>query len=150
MVLLLPDKLPINDFISLITHEPIQRLDDSMKIKSFRHWVHPVLALGAPVVIIGTFKNKAQALRNEAYIASFTPAQEVECNLPEPVVMTHTIHGVSPSIESAVERLDTLCTLHGLGILRLSNCVVKVKLSGEIPFTVIGMLTANVIGMEGE
>jgi hypothetical protein len=75
-------KLAINDFVTLITNEPVERFDDSSKIQAFRDRLHTVLTLRGPVVIICTLEDEAEALWTKAHLGGLSPAKEIECNLP--------------------------------------------------------------------
>jgi hypothetical protein len=101
MVLFLADELAIDDFVALVTHEPVEWLDDGLEIEAFLDGLDPVLALWTAVVVVCTLENEAQALWNESDVAGLAPEQEVEGNLPETVVLTHVVHGISPPVEGS-------------------------------------------------
>jgi hypothetical protein len=157
VVLFLPDKFPIHDFVSLVAHETVQRLNDRVEVQTLGHRFHSVLALGTTVVVVCALENEAEALWDEAYIAGLPPAKEVECDLAETIVLAHVVHGITPAIESAVEGLcafvlGALDTFQALkpGVLGMADGVVKIELGSKVPFPVVGMQTADVIRMHGE
>ena len=89
------------------------------------------------------------------------PVKQVERNLSHPVALAHVVHDLSPSFGSGVEGLDRRTLLDILvgfcraeplktGVLSLANGVVKIKLSGETPLAMVGVLTADVVRMECE
>lgn len=82
MVPLLAHKLAINDFVSLISHEPVKGLDDRLKIQALFDGFDPILTLRAPVIIIRAFEDKAQALRYESDVARLAPEEQIQGNLP--------------------------------------------------------------------
>ena len=73
--------------------------------------------------------------------------------------MAHVVHGIPPTVQGAVQRLAA-CGLDGAAldasqslkarVLRLPNGVIKIELSGEIPFAVVCMLATDVISVEGK
>lgn len=82
MVLFLPDEFPIYNLISLITHEPVQRLDDSVQVQTFGYWFDPILTLGTSVIVIGAFEDEAESFWYETNVPRFTPAKQEQSNLP--------------------------------------------------------------------
>jgi len=154
VIFLLPNELSVNNFVTLVTHEAIQGLDDSLEINALGDGVDSVLALRTAVVIICAFENEAQTLWHEANIASFPPAQEVKGNLSKTIVLAHVIHSIPPTIKSTVKgfgtgTLDTLETLE-TRILGLANGIVEIELSSKVPFAIISMLASNIIGVDGD
>jgi hypothetical protein len=158
MMISLPShELPIHNFIALIPHEPVERLDDRLQINALGYSISAVLTLRTSVIVVGTFEDKAQTLGYEANIASFTPTQKIKSKLSEAVILTHIVHGTTPTVESIVQRLctwgfddattDALQALKSR-ILRLTNGIIKVQLGGEVPFSVIGVLTTDVIRVQ--
>ena len=72
--------------------------------------------------------------------------------------MAHVVHGVPPPVQSAVQGLaacsfgaafDTSQSLE-TRILGLPNGIVKVELSGKIPFAIVCVLTTDIISVKGE
>ena len=157
VVLFFPNELAIDDFVSLVTYETIQGFNHGLEIESFRNGIHSILTLGTPIVVVRALENEAQTFRRETNIPGFAPAQQIESDLPKSVVVTHVVHSIPPSIQSTVKRFDTTAlgpfyAFESLeaGILGLSDGVVKVKLGGEIPFAIVGMLPTNVVSVKGE
>jgi hypothetical protein len=133
MVLFLPHKLAINDLVPLIAHKPVERLDDRVEIETLRDRFHSVLALGTTVIVVCALENETECFRNEADIASFSPAKQVEGDLTETIVLAHVVHGISPTIKSTVQglcafilgALDGFQTLQP-GVLCMANGVVQI------------------------
>lgn len=98
MVLFFADELAVHDLVTLVTHKPVEGLDDGLEIEAFFDGLDPVLALWTSVVIVCTLENEAETLWNESDVAGLAPEQEVESNLPETVVLTHVVHGISPPV----------------------------------------------------
>jgi hypothetical protein len=157
VVLFFPYKLAIHDFVPLVAHESVERFDDRVEVETLGYRLHPVLTLWTAVIVVCTFENEAETFWDEAHIASFPPAEQIERNLAETIVLAHVVHGISPAIESAVKRLcafvlgslDSFQTLKP-GVLGMADGVIKIELSSEIPFAVVGMLTPDVISVQGE
>jgi hypothetical protein len=135
MIPLSSHELPIHDFIALISHKPVERLNDRLQIYALGNRLRPILTLRTSVIVVGTFEDEAQTLGYEANIAGFTPTQKIKSKLSEAVVLTHIVHGIAPTVESIVQRLCTLrfddTTTDALqalkpGVLRLTNGVIKV------------------------
>ena len=159
MVAFPSNEFSINNFIALISHEAVYGLDDMGQVQSLWHWVGSVLTLGAAVVVVGAFEDEAHALGHKTNITALPPAQQIEGQLTEAVIMAHVVHGVPPTVQGAVQRLaawgfdgaalDTSQSLK-TRVLRLANGVVKIELGGKVPFPIVCVLTANVISVEGE
>jgi hypothetical protein len=156
VVLLFPDELAIKNFIALIAHEPVQRRNNGLQVNTFRDGLDSILALGAAIIVVRAFEDEAQALWHEAYVARFAPAEQVQRDLPKPVILAHVVHSIAPSLLRAVEGLrsfgasfDTLKALKAR-VIRLPDSVVKVELGGKVPFAVISMLAADVISVKGQ
>jgi hypothetical protein len=105
MVLFLADELAVDDFVSLVSHEPVERLDDGFHIEPLLYRLYPVLAFWTPIIVICALEDIAQTLWDESNISGLAPEHEKEGNLPETVVLAHVVHRVSPPIESRVEGL---------------------------------------------
>jgi hypothetical protein len=153
VILLLPDEFTIDDLVTLVADEVVERLDDGVKVDALGNGVDPVLAFGTSVIVVGTLEDEAHALGHKTDVASFAPAEKIEGNLSKSVIVAHVVHGISPAVEGGVEgfcaTFHTLQTLE-TGVLRLTNSIIKIELGREVPLAVVGMLTANIIGMEGE
>jgi hypothetical protein len=138
MILLPSHKLAIDDLIALITDETVQRFDHCAEVQTLRYWVNPVLALRRPIVVIGAFEDETQTLRHEPHLCSLAPAEQVQCDLSEPVVLAHVVHCLTPSFLSSEERLFVSCTSSTWatffdrfqtiesGVLGVADCVIKV------------------------
>jgi hypothetical protein len=165
LVILLPlEKLALDDLVPLISDEPVERLDDRPEVETLWHRLDPVLALGRSVVVVGALEDEAEALRNESDLGGLTPTEKEERDLPEPVVLAHVVHGGPPSVDSAVERLlrGSRRTLGFLlpagdrldsgeaGVLGGSDSVIEIELGGEVPLSVVGVLSTDVVGVKGE
>jgi len=159
MVAFPPNELSINDFIALISHEAVYGLDDMRQVQALWNWVGSVLTLGTAVVVVCAFEDEAHALGHKTNITTLSPAQQVEGQLTETIIVAHVVHGVSPTVQGAIQRLAT-CGLDGAAldtsqslktrVLGLPNGVVKIELGGKVPFPIVCMLTTDVISVEGE
>jgi len=158
IVVLFPsDKFTIQNLVTLVSYEIIQRFYDPIEINSFWDRIWTILTLRTAIIVVGTFEDEAQALWNKANVSCLAPAKKPERDLAEPVILAHPIHGTAPSIQSTIKGLGacicvTLDTLEPLQtwILRLANSIIKIKLSSKVPLPIIGILTANIIGMDCE
>jgi hypothetical protein len=104
MISLSSHELAIHDFIALISYKPIEGLDDRLQIYTLGNRIRPVLTLRTSVVIIGTFKDEAQAFWCEANVAGFSPTEKIKSKLSEAVVLTHIVHRITPTVVGIVER----------------------------------------------
>ena len=139
---------------------PIQWLDDGAQIETFGHGLDAVLALGTPIVVVGALEDEAETFGHEPDLGGFAPAQQPKRDLSHAVVLGHVVHGLTPAIESGIERLlggvfPAATALHRLeplqaGILRLADGIIQVELRSKIPFAVVRVLAANVVGMQSE
>ena len=155
-----PHELSVNDLVSLVTNEAIERLDDRSQIEAFLDGVHPVLTLRRAVVIVCALEDEAQALGDEPHLRGLAPAEQPECDLAHTVVLAHVVHRLPPSLHRALKRLlrcalGASTLLHRLEalqarILRLPDRVVKVQLRGEVPFAVVRVLPTNVVRVQRE
>jgi hypothetical protein len=159
MVAFSPNELPIDNLITLVSHEAVYGLDDMFQVQALRNWVGSVLTLGATVVVVCAFEDEAHALGHKTNITTLSPAHQEEGQLSETVIVAHVVHGVPPTVQRAVQRLAAwgLCrtaldTSQSLKtrVLRLPNGVVKIELSGEVPFAIVCMLTTDIISVESE
>jgi hypothetical protein len=116
------------------------------------------LAVRGAVIIIRALEDKAEAFRHETNLSSFTPAKQIQRNLTETVILAHVVHSLAPPLESSGERLFVRRPSFAAGgakavearILCLAHSIIKVKLCGKVPFSVVGIVTTDVVGMEGE
>ena len=127
--------LPSNIFaiellITLIAKETIEGLDNGVEVQPFGDGVDAVLAFGRSVVVVGALEDEAHALRHESNIAGFTPAEKVESDLTETVVLAHVVHRIAPTVKGAIEglglcvpALDTAKALQAR-VVRLTNGVI--------------------------
>ena len=154
-----PDELSVNNFVTLVSHKAVYGLDDVCQVYTLRKWVGSVLTLGTTIVVVGALEDEAHALGHETDIATLSPAHQVEGQLTETVIVAHVVHGIPPAVQGAIQRL-TACGLDRAAldasqscetrVLRLPNSVVKIELGGKVPFTIVCVLTTNVISVEGE
>jgi hypothetical protein len=149
VVLFLSNKLSVCNLVALISHELVERCDDGPQVDTLGDWFDSVLALWTSVKVICAFEDEAETFRDEANVASFTPAQEVECNLTNTVVVAHTIHGIAPAVQSTFEgvatRVDGDLGCTDAGIVCLTNRVVQVELRSKVPLAIVGVLSTNVV-----
>jgi len=159
MVAFPPNEFSINNLIALISHEAVYGLDDMRQVKTLWNWVCSVLTLGATIVVVGAFEDEAHALGHKTNITTLSPAQQVEGQLTETVIVAHVVHGIPPTVQGTIQRLAA-CSLDGAAldtsqslntrVLRLPNGVIKIELSGKVPFPIVCMLTTDIISVEGE
>ena len=117
MILLPSNELVVNDFVALVPHKAIQRLDDRLKVKTLRDGIDAVLALGTTVVVVRTLEDEAQTFRNEPHLRSLAPKQQIERDLTHPVILAHVVHRLPPPVQRAVQlAFNGLVTL-GLALL---------------------------------
>jgi len=100
LVIPLPlEELALDDLVSLISDESVERLDDCSKVETFGDGFDPVLALWRPVVVVGALEDEAEAFRNETNLSCFSPAEKEERDLSKSVVLAHVVHGLSPPVD---------------------------------------------------
>ena len=166
VVLFSSQEFAVNDLVSLITQELVKRLDDGSEVQSFGDSVDSVLTFRRSVVIVGTLEDETQALGHKSNLSSFTPTKEVESHLSKSVILRHVVHGRPPSGGGRLERLllsssglglDILLSTPGngsdsseTGVVGCTDGIVEIELSGKVPFSVVGVFTTNVIGVEGK
>jgi hypothetical protein len=105
VVTLPPYKLAVHGFITLITNEAIERLDDGTKVKAFWDGIDAVLAFGGAVIVVRAFENEAETLGDESDLGSLSPAEEIEGYLSHAVVLGHVVHRLAPAFEGGGEGL---------------------------------------------
>ncbi len=161
MVLFPAQKLAVDDLVPLVAKEAVERLDDAAEVEALGHRLDAVLALGRAVVVVGALKNEAEALGDEADLCGLTPTKEVERDLAQAVVLRHVVHGGAPAADGAVERLfrrrERLALLacdrldaREARVLRGPDRVVEVELGRKIPLAVVGVLAADIVGVQGQ
>ena len=150
MVLLPTNKLSVDSFITLITDETVEGFNDCPQVKALLHRLEATLALGGSVVIVCALENEAQAFGYKANLGGLSPTKEVQSNLPYPIVLAHVFHDLSPSLSRIVGGLDGSAEPSKGRALNLARDIVKVELGGEIPFTVVGIVTTDIVSMECE
>lgn len=151
-------ELSVNNFIALVSHEAVQRLDDMFQVQALGNWIGSVLTLGTTIVVVGALEDEAHALGHKTDVATLSPAHEKESQLTKTIIVAHVIHGVPPTIQGGIQRffacgswatLDTSQSLKAR-ILGLPNGIVKIELSGEVPLAVVRVLATDIISMESE
>lgn len=165
VVALTLEESAVRDLVALIADEAIERPNDGAKVEAFWYRFDAVLALGAAVVVVRTLEDEAKALGHEANLGGLSPAEEVEGELAHAVVARHLGHGLTPATVRRVESLDRGGCRGRLdaGLARglasesayaarvgLADGVVEVELSGKVPLAVVGVLSSDVVGVEGE
>ena len=157
------DESTVDDLVALVSDEPVQGSDDRAEVEPFRDRLGAVLALGRPVVVVGALEDEAQALGHEPDLRRLAPTEEVQRELPDAVVRRHLEHGLLPPLPGRVERLDRRGRRRldaGLAggfarepsdaVVGLADRVVEVELGGKVPLAVVGVLAADVVGVEGQ
>ena len=110
MITLPPYKLAVDRFITLVTNETVERLDDGAKVKTFWHRIDAVLTFRRAVIVVRAFENEAETLRNESDLGRLSPTEEIEGQLSHAVVLGHVVHGLAPTFESAGQGLFRVIT----------------------------------------
>ena len=158
VVLFASDKFAILDLVTLVANIAIEGFDNCSEIKTLWYWFDAVLAFRRSVIVVCTLENEAEALRNEANLGGFSPAQQVKRDLAEAVILRHVVHSLPPPVESTVESLfgtgfarffDRIKALES-GILGLADGIIEVKLGSKVPFAIVCMATTDVVRMECE
>jgi len=133
------------------------------------------LAFGRAVVVIGALEDEANALGQETDLVSFAPDEQIQGNLTRPIVLGHPIHTRLPPILGGFQAvvafqcleslflilgvllsglLGSLASLSGLaiGLAELhvgeANRIIQVQMGGEVPTAVVGIMTANIVGVQ--
>ena len=112
------------------------------------------LALGGSITIVCALEDEAQAFGYKANPGGLSPAKQVQCNLPRSIVLARIVHGESPSLGSSVEGLNGGRFLGfpvgfrgaepaGTVVPGLTNGIVELELSSNMPFAVVGILTTS-------
>ena len=107
MIAFLFHELAINDFEDLVTKECVQWLHHGMQVKALWNWIQSVLALWRAIVIVRTFEDETQTFRYKTDLTSFTPAHEVQGQLANAIVVTHAVHGITPTGTRVLKRLGS-------------------------------------------
>lgn len=175
VVALPPDVLAIDDLVTLIAAVLVERCDDLFQVGTFFDRLGSVLAFRALVVVVRTFEDEAETLGHKSDLIGFTPAKEEESDLSDALVLGHSVHASLPSVLGSFETVVTLeffeSLFHVLGILifrcglscfprsavrlpelhvRKADGVIKVEVSSKVPFSVVGVIPSDVVGMEGQ
>ena len=161
MIPLPPNVLAVLNLVPLIPNEPVQRLDDGLEIEPLGRRLDPTLTFRTPIVVVRALEDEAQALGNESDLGRLAPTQQVKRDLAQSIVMAHVPHDLPPpclrALEGSVtgEPLRTVpgglwAAFEGLEsvearVLGRPDRVVQVELGGEVPFPVVGVLTADVV-----
>jgi hypothetical protein len=87
VVSLPPQELAVDDLVPLVSKEPVQGLDNAPQVETLGNGLDPVLAFRASIVVVGALEDEAQTFRGEPDLGGFTPAQEEQGDLPQPVVL---------------------------------------------------------------
>jgi hypothetical protein len=155
--------LEVNDqFRTLKCDLPVQGLDNCPQVQSLGHRFDSILALWATIVVVCALEDEPKALGDESDLGGLTPAEQEEGNLAETIVLAHVVHSLSPPPQGAIETF--LCpgllaplafTAGGLealkaGVLDLTDGIIKIELSSKIPFTIVCVLTADVVSVQGQ
>ena len=98
MVPLSPHELAVDNLVSLITDEAIERLYDPSQVNAFLHGVYLVLTLWRPVVVVRALEDEAQALWYEAHLGRLAPEQKIERDLAHAIVLAHIVHRLAPPV----------------------------------------------------
>ena len=140
MILVASHKFPVDDLVALVPDKSVKRLHHSSQIKPLGNMVESVLALWRPVIVIRTLEDEAETLGHEPHLCRFAPAEKVERNWPQAVVLAHIVHGIPPSIVGCGEGLFVRRRLPRVDLNRvnpgfwvLPDGIVQIKLGRKIP-----------------
>ena len=61
--------------------------------------INAVLAIVRAIVVVGSFKNKAEALGHESDLRYFSPEKEIKGYLSHTVELGHVIHHLTPTFQ---------------------------------------------------
>jgi hypothetical protein len=151
-------KLAIKRLVALITNEAIKRFDNRAKVEAFRYGIDAILALGGAVVIIRTFKDKAEALGNKSNLSGLSPAEKIEGDLTHAVILGHIVHRLAPAFKGTSQRFLRMASAAATfrakalktGVLGMTNGVIEIQLGGKVPLAIICVLAPDIIRVEGE
>jgi hypothetical protein len=87
MVELSSQKFAVDDFVSLISQELVQGLDDRSEIETLGNRVDSVLTFGRSVVVVGALEDEAETFRHESDLSGLAPTQQVQGDLSEAIVL---------------------------------------------------------------
>ncbi|KAI6755918.1 hypothetical protein HG531_005024 [Fusarium graminearum] len=97
----------IRDFVTLISQVLVERGDDIVKEGELLNRLNESLACRGIEIIIGTLEDKTQALWHEANLVGFAPAEKVQSNLSDSIMLGHLVHACLPTILSSLEAFVT-------------------------------------------
>jgi hypothetical protein len=151
-------KLAIDRLVTLITNEAVKGFDNRAKVEAFRHGIDAILALRGAVVVIRTFKDKAEALGDKSDLSSFSPTEKIKGNLTHAVILRHVVHCLTPAFKGTSQRFLGMTaaapTLRAEAlktrVLSMTDSVVEIKLGGKVPLAVICVLATDIVRVESE
>ena len=175
VVALAADVHAVRDLVALVPDVLVEGGDDVVEVRELLHGLNGILARRRVQVVVGALEDEAEALGHEPHLVRLAPAEEVEGELTHAVVLWHAVHPRLPAELGSLEAVVALKVLQGLGLGLLlcvvlplllllgpaeaglglrareaADGVVQVKVGGEVPLAVVGVVAADVVGVEGQ
>jgi len=94
MILFVSHKFPIDDLVALVPDKSVKRYYYCSQIKPFGNGIQSVLAFWRLVIVIRTLEDEAEAFRSELHLRRFAPAEKIEHDLSQVVVLSSCIPGI--------------------------------------------------------
>ena len=175
VVLLAANVFAVIYLVTLITEEVVQWRNNVVQKGALFDRLHAVLASRRMVKVVGALVDEAESLGTEPNLISLTPAEQVESNLANSVVLRHAVHARFPAIlggfqavvalESAQSFLLIVRVLTSLSFgsfasftspavsfaefhVGKTNRIVEIEMSCEVPPSVVGILSTNVVRVQ--
>ena len=169
--------LAVDNFKALIAEILIDGGDGAVEEGELLDRLDLALALGRHHVVVCALEDEAKTFWHEAHLIGLAPAEEVEGDLPNTVLLRHAVHARLPaelgSLQAIVafQALQSLCLVLGvligfllrglaslarfpIGLAQLhvgeANRVVKIQMRGKVPSTIVRVFATNVVSMERE
>ena len=98
MVFLATDVFAILNLVALIADVLVKRRDDVVEVGELVRFALSLLAGRRIVKVVGTLEDEAQCLWHESYLIGLTPAEEVQGNLTNAIMLRHAVHASLPSV----------------------------------------------------
>ena len=94
MILFASHEFPVDDLVALVPDKSVKRYYHRSQIKPFGNGIQSVLAFWRPVIVIRTLEDEAEAFRSELHLRRFAPAEKIERDLSQAVVLSSCIPGI--------------------------------------------------------
>src|SRR5690606_20557275 len=132
MILFASNVLSVLNLVALITTVLIQWSNYFVQVCSLSYWLDLLLAFWTVIVILGTLVDEAQQLRHETDLIGFTPAQKVQRDLANTLMLRHLVHLALPSVFGSLQSIIIVklfeCLsnlLWRLVLFRSSSCLCR-------------------------